>query len=67
MRHEAVLMDGLNPHTIVFCWNMSWLASEWLSNVRSPAGNRLGQEAQRWARLNISLRLYGYLPRELIE
>lgn len=54
VRHEAVLMDGFDPHIIVFCYNTSWLRGEWSSNFRSPAGNRIGQEARRWARLNIS-------------
>jgi hypothetical protein len=45
---------------------VSWLASEWSSNVRSPAGYHPDLETQRWIRPIITI-LYGYLPRELME
>lgn len=49
MRLEVMLVGGFKSHTIVLYCQVSWLAKDWLSNVRSPAGYRSGQEAQRRA------------------
>jgi hypothetical protein len=47
VRFEAMLVDGFKSHTIMLYRQVSWLANDWLSNVRSPAGHHPDQEAQR--------------------
>ena len=55
MRSDALLVDVVKiPYNHALLLQVSWLAKEWLSNVRSPAGNQIDLEAQRRIRLNIS-------------